>query len=198
MTIRLPARLFRAAPLVVLVVLTGMVLAGMAGMFDHHPVVASTPPSATGHRTAMEGVHAYEGLGGGVSMQLFATSIEPAPGRVGAFRTWLKPVRLATQARVVIDGPAGERVIITGKRCELAEDGQEIIFDGGARWERADLGKAYDCRRIVLDHDRQEVAFRGTVHLHGAAEGTTWESFGLVGFFSDFPPPATGSTVHAN
>lgn len=199
-TVSLPARvrILRKAPLVVLMGLAGVLVAGMAGMFDHASVIGSAPPSAMEHRTAMQGVHVYEGLGGGVSMQLFATSIEPAPGRVGAFLTWLKPVRLVADARLIIDGPTGERAIVTGKRCELAEDGNEIIFDRGARWERADLGKTYHCRRIVLDHDRQEVAFQGTVHLQGTATRTTWKPFDMVGFFSDFPPPATGATVRVD
>ncbi|MGD2064514.1 MAG: hypothetical protein PVF51_13150 [Nitrospirota bacterium] len=192
---RFRAVLLRSVLLLVLVGVAAVFLAGMAGLFERRAVIGSAPPAATEPRTAIAGVHLYEALSGGVSMQLFATSIAPAPGRVGAFLTWLRPVQRVTDARLVIDGPTGEQVIVTGKRCELDNDGKEIVFDGGALWERTDRGTSYSCRRIAIDHDRRVVAFQGTVRLQGAAAPTRWKPFELVGFFSDFPVPASEATL---
>jgi len=181
-----------------LVFLAGLVLllvAGVGGRFDASPVAqpATSAEALPGPR--MRGVHVYEGLGDGVTLRLAAASIGPKPGRFGAFVSWLKPIVAVADARVTIDGPAGEQVIITGRECRLSDDGRTIVFDRGVRWRRIDLGQVYSCRRLRLNLDDQSVAFEDRVHLQGP-DRTTWEPFQIDGFFSPFPP-STASRADA-
>lgn len=191
MLIQSARRYSQGALLLSLAGLLLLLVAGVSGWFDGPPVA---PPAASGEaaqRPGMRGVHLYEGLGAGVTLHLEAISIEPAPGRLGAFVSWLKPIAAVSDARVVIDGPAGEQVIITGRECNLSKDGRTIVFDKGVRWQRTDQAQDYACRRLSLNLDAQAVAFESRVRLQGP-ERTTWQPFQMTGFFSPFPTPTGG------
>ena len=174
-----------------LLLLGGLVLlmmAALGGSFDGQVVVLPPAPEEMPLRPRMHGVHLFEDLGNGVTLRLEAAAIEPAPGKIGVFVSWLRPILAVTEARVVVDGPTGERVIITGRECSLSKDGRALTFDRRVQWHRTDQGRVYACRRLELNLDDQKVVFGRGLQLQ-SPERTTWQPFEIHGFFSPFPPP---------
>jgi len=166
-----------------------VLVAGICGWLQPRTPLAAGPPPAGAPRPGIRGVASYEELGNGTTFHLRAPSIEPAPGRLGMFASWLRPIWVAKEACARIDHRTGEQIVVRGGRCRLTNKGRKLVFENGARWARVDLDKVYRCRAITIDLDSHHVSFRGPVFEQGSAARLRWAPFQLPDFFSVFPVP---------